>query len=61
MGMGKRERKRVVALWRCFGARALGMETEVDVLGGEGRWWWSNIKKGERERALQLPVKWMDG
>jgi hypothetical protein len=46
MGMGKRER--VVALWRCFGARALGMEAEVDVLGGEGRW--SNIKKGERER-----------
>jgi len=43
MGMGKRERKRVVALWRCFGARALGMEAEVDVLGGEGRW--SNIKK----------------
>jgi hypothetical protein len=50
-GMVKRERDRgrVVGWWRrgvCFGARALGMEAEVDVLGGEGRW--SNIKARER-------------
>jgi hypothetical protein len=33
----------------CFGARALGMEAEVDALGGEGRW--SNIKRAERVQS----------
>jgi hypothetical protein len=33
----------------CFGARALGMEAEVDALGGEGRW--SNIKGAERVQS----------